>query len=380
MGLIQNVFRLCNSFLVGLFRLFPINRRKIFFMSYYGAQYGCNPKYISRYISEHSKNWKIVWAFNSKTQHGDYVGKRCQYLSLNYWYHISTSRIIVTNYRMPKDFIKRKGQFYVQTWHSMLRLKKIEQDVSDYLPSQYIEMATNDSNQIDLVLSGCDFSTNTFSNSFWYKGEILQCGSPRCDILVDNDNELKNHIKSKLNLANKRCLLYAPTFRQNGNNDCYSIDFHKVVTVLENCIGGEWTILIRLHPHLAHYSHSILSICDNVVNVSEYDDVQELMMISDMLLSDYSSLIFDYMLTLRPCLLFVPDLEEYQRKERSLYFNIEELPFPICRNEIEFYKAIENFDFPNYRKSVLTFLTKVGSHENGDSSKKVLEYFDNHLL
>src|SRR5699024_10923852 len=95
--------------------------------------------------------------------------------------------------------------------------------------------------------------------------------------------------------------------------------------------GGKWLILVKLHPHLLSVSNELTE-NDYVVNVTTYDDIQELLLIADMLISDYSSLIFDYALTKRPCFLYVPDLEDYIKKERELYFNITELPFAYAKN------------------------------------------------
>src|SRR5690625_1884054 len=153
-------------------RILPIKQNKILLFSYYGAQYGCNPKYISEYLVEHSQpnTFDIVWAFQdpSSKKMINYTIRKVRMMSLKYFYELCTAKVIITNFRTTDFFVKRKKQYYIQTWHSSLRLKKIEKDVGDVLPASYIELAKKDSEKCDLLLSGCQFSTNIFKNSFWY--------------------------------------------------------------------------------------------------------------------------------------------------------------------------------------------------------------------
>ena len=126
-----------------LMRRMPLRNRVLFF-SYYGEQYSGSPKYISRYLQDHTST-DLVWAFTEPEKHTEYTGRKIKYGSPAYYYHLATSRVIVTNYRMTEDFDKREGQTYIQTWHSSLRLKMIENDAVDTLPPHYVEMAGKDS-------------------------------------------------------------------------------------------------------------------------------------------------------------------------------------------------------------------------------------------
>jgi CDP-glycerol glycerophosphotransferase len=110
----------------------------------------------------------------------------------------------------------------------------------------------------------------------------------------------------------------------------------------------------------------------NVIDVTGYNDIQELLLIADILISDYSSLMFDYSLTNRPCFLYVPDIKQYLEKERNFYFNLEELPFVSAVSNSDLVREIEQFDEIHYKQEVQTFLNKVGSYENGNSSELLL--------
>ena len=210
--------------IIRVFNCLPIRNNKIFLYSYYGSQYGCSPKYISEYIvKNYPDKYDVVWAFNNIESKKDIEGiRKVKIMSLKYFYELCTSKIVITNFRTTEMFKKRKNQYYVQTWHSSLRLKQIEKDAEDTLPKHYVEMAKVDSKKLDLLMSGCKFSTDIFKRAFWYDGEIFECGTPRNDILFKNDMSLNNKIKEKLKIdKRKKVILYAPTFRKNNDLNAY---------------------------------------------------------------------------------------------------------------------------------------------------------------
>lgn len=352
--------------------LFPVHPKKILFMSYYGEQYGCNPKYISQYAGKYEQGWDIVWALCQPNRHTIEEGRKVRYLSLRYFYDLCTCSVLVTNYRMNSWFKKRNSQFYVQTWHSSLRLKKIERDAEDTLPKGYVSMAKADSQNIDLLLSGCEYSTAIFERCFWYSGKIFPSGTPRNDLLFRQDELLKEKIFERLNLSKETALLlYAPTFRKGNRLDCYDVDYDGLLEVLKSYRNCEWKILVRLHPHLRPYSEKLLG-GRQVIDVTDYDDIQELLYVADVLVSDYSSLVFDFAITHKPCFLYTPDLESYTENDRQLYFNIEDLPFPLCRTNSQLRQEIEAFNEEQYEKKIDTFFSGIGSYETGNASANVM--------
>ena len=363
-----------------IFNLFPIKKRKIFFLSYYGSQYGCNPKYLSEYMTQNCKDWIVVWGFTNPDRYQISGINKVKYLSFKYFYELCTSQVFVTNYRMTEHYKKRKGQLYVQTWHSSLRLKKIEGDIEENLPTHYVKMAKEDSKKTDILLSGCQFSTEVFRRAFWYFGKIAQTGTPREDLMFSYDKERCKEVKAKLGLSyGKKVLLYAPTFRKDYSLESYDIDFDRLLVSLSTKYGGEWIILLRLHPHLLHFSERLVAGNTLIQDVTAYDDIQELLFVSDMVISDYSSLIFDFALTYRPCFLYTSDLETYTRDDRSLYFNIKDLPFPISQNNDELNKNIRRFDEKKYKQEVSAFLHSIGSYESGHACENVISFIIDEL-
>ena len=204
----------------------------------------------------------------------------------------------------------------------------------------------------------------------------MECGTPRNDLFFSRDLNLKTKVTGKYNISqNNKLILYAPTFRQTYNLECYNIDYKNLKEALHDRFGHEWTILVRLHPHLKQYSQQLLHE-KQIIDVTSYDDIQELLAASDILISDYSSLIFDFTLTKRPCFLYVPDLNEYIQKERALYFDIKQLPFIKASSNNDLLSAISTFDEKKYLSELTAFNNSIGSFENGNACKKITEYIN----
>ncbi|MGN1202318.1 MAG: CDP-glycerol glycerophosphotransferase family protein, partial [Eubacterium sp.] len=267
---------------------------------------------------------------------------------------------------------KRKGQIYIQTWHSSIRLKKIEKDAEQCFDSKYIESAKDDSAKTDLILSGCDFSTEIFSNSFWYNGEIMKSGTPRCDILFNNTEETKKKVFDYYGVnPDNRIVIYAPTFRKDKSADLHGIDADRISAALKKAFGGEWTFMYRFHPNIIKdYSSDV----KNTVDASKYPDMQELIATADFMITDYSSCMFDMLIAGKSCILYAPDAEEYSKDERGLYFDFDELPFPMAKTNEQLESEILCFDSEKYRAKSKSFMRKIGSYETGHASEKVAEY------
>lgn len=352
-----------------IFSVIPIKRNKIMIINYAGKGFGDNGKYIVERLLLENKDVNIYWATSSKYKKT--LPEKVNYTKFNsiiFLFHLSTSKIWISNSRLYYGIKKRKRQFYIQTWHSTLRLKKIEKDAIELFNKQLIVTCKSDSKMIDLIVSGSDFSTNTYRNSFWYEGDIENCGTPRCDILFDKKQKkvIKKKIYEKYEIdENKKIILYAPTFRKNTNEKDSYIDWKKII----DRVNDEYVVFVRMHP----ISKTIIENSDRIYNVTDYPDMQELISISNYLITDYSGCCFDMMLTGNPCILFTKDLDDYLSHERKLYFNFNELPFPNIQKENDLISLINNFDFKKYKENVAIFSKKVGICETGNASKRIVE-------
>ncbi|MCI2255200.1 CDP-glycerol glycerophosphotransferase family protein [Domibacillus sp. PGB-M46] len=370
--------KLVSLLLIYVFNCFPIKNNKIFLFSYYGSQYGCNPKYITDYIVRHypKNQFDLVWSFNDiDTKKELYGFRKVKTMSLRYFYELCTAKVVITNFRTTDLYVKRKNQYYIQTWHSSLRLKQIEKDAETSLPAHYVKMAKEDSKKCDLLLSGCKYSTDIFKKSFWYDGEIFEYGSPRNDLLFQNNKNKRAEVLKKLHVPpGKKIVLYAPTFRKNNSTDVYDLNYAEINEKLKNKFGGEWVVFVKLHPHLINQTNEFTH-GEHVLDVTKYDDIQELLLVADILISDYSSLMFDFSITKRPCFLYVPDVKEYVKQDRALYFDLMELPFSKSMSKEGLLEEIDKFHYETYKQQLLRFSTRIGSFEEG----KACEYLVNRI-
>ncbi len=374
--MMRNIIAYIKTAVYRLFRHLPIKKKTILFYSYYGEKYSGSPKYISEYL-QNNTNYNIIWAFTKRKKHIDvYRGKTVHYSGLMYYYHLATAEIIITNYRNTEEFNKRIGQKYIQTWHGALALKMIENDVVESLPDSYIKMAKRDSEQIDMLLVGSEKGMKIFEDSFWYNGYIAKTGTPQCDIFFQSRDEFSDKVKNYFNIPKDgHIVMYAPTFRKNHNTDIYVLDTDKLLNALHDRFGGDWYLLIRLHPHLINRT-DFIRYSDKVIQATSYDDSQELLCAADFVISDYSAIIFDYLLTRRPGLLYTPDLQSYLASDRKFYFDINQLPFKCCLSEKSLHREIENFSLNDYEKRVEDFLKEVGNYEDGHACERVSDLLD----
>ena len=372
------------SIIYRLLWVVPIQEKKIIFINYSGKGYGDNPKYIAEEIIERKLDYDIVWLTSSEyKQKGDFPKNvhTVYYNSIRAMYEISTASVWVNNNRIEGYVRKRKGQKYIQTWHGGFALKKVEADVPDS-PKWYVRASKNDSKMADVFVSGSEIQSKVYRSAFRYSGRILEAGYPRNDLLVvpDRLSSTKDTVYSTLlhdiSLPeNKKILLYAPTFRKDLLYSDANPDFFNWLNRLSDRFGGEWIVLLRLHPNIIK-SVDTSFLCDNirVFDVSSYPDMQELLAVADVLVTDYSSCMFDFGLTKRPCFLYAPDVETYASDDRGFYIQLSELPFPLYKSNEELMGGIESFDDVMYQKNLAEFYEKYGSFEKGDAAKKVVDW------
>ena len=363
---------LLRSFLFNLFlKIAPIKKNKIIFNSYRGKGYGDNPKYIAEEILRRGREYDLVWMVNDINEPLPKGVRPVLSSSRRAQYELATSKIIVCNVKHALEFKKKKKQYYIQTWHGSFGLKYIEKDALEKLPSFYLRRTIADSKNIDLLLSSSNWQTEEYKRAFWYNGDILEKGFPRNDIFFNLSEEKKNQIKRNLTIPlNKKVLLYGPTFRNSLSLEPYNIDLKSIKALLESKTNLEWIILVRLHPNIVSY-RSLFEGLD-YIDVTSYSDGQEVLAISDILITDYSSNMIDYILMDKPVFLYAPDLQEYEKESglKPVYYR---LPFQICQNNKKLLESVENFHMDSYMKRLKEFRTQYISFDDGNSSKHVVD-------
>ncbi|MBD3107141.1 CDP-glycerol glycerophosphotransferase family protein [Bacillus sp. AGMB 02131] len=356
------------------FWLFPIQKNKIVIYNYTGKGYGDNGKYLIEEIINQGKNFDIVWLTRKEIMETSNFPSQIRVInhrSIKALYELATAKIWIDNCRKTYYPPKRNQQFYIQTWHGGIALKKIERDAEKQLPSSYIECAKQDSKMADLFISNSNFCTNLYNSAFWYNGKILECGSPRCDILLKKDNGVVEKVKRHFNInKDTNILMYAPTFRDHADTKLYKMDFAELIKVLKKKFGGQWKILVRLHPNISS-KDNFMKYTSEIINATNYDDMYELLAASNILITDYSSTMFEFSFTKKPVFLFAPDIESYI-EERNFYFDIHSLPYPVVEGNNELFNTIVNFDEKKYLSNLTNFLVKLNIFEQGTASIKVV--------
>lgn len=360
--------------IVGLvFRIFPIKNNKIVVCSYYGNGYGDNPKYIIDKLKT-NKHLDIVWALN-KNYFSSYLPaniRKVKYGSIKYLFELCTAKVWIDNCRKSFVPLKRKKQYYIQTWHGSFALKKVELDAKDSLPKLYLKRALIDSKNADLFTSGSKWTTDMYRRAFNYHGKVLEAGDPRNDILFNKSmhQQIKQKVIKELNFdENGIVVLYAPTFRKDNNLKCYDINFENLRKIIEKKYNKDCFILIRLHPNIAN-KYEIFKYNERIINATNYPDMQELMISSDILITDYSSSMLEFGITKKPCFIYARDIEEY-KQDRDLYFDFNDLPFKVATNNNELIEIVNSFDKQEYQNDLIKFYEQIGIFNSGCSSSKV---------
>lgn len=363
-----------------IFSMFPIKNNKIVVCNYYGRGFSDNAKYIAIEAIDRKLNYDIVWLVKNlnNNEFPDKI-RLVKYKSFKAIYELSTAKVWIDNSRKNYYTIKRKEQIYIQTWHGGIALKKIEKDAEDALLNRYVNFAKKDSRNADLFISNSRFSTNMYKRAFWYDGEILESGVPRNDLLFNNVDDTKHKVKLFFNLGNnKKIIMYAPTFRKDNNLEVYKFDYEKCIEKFNKKFSEDYVMLIRLHPNVFIKSTQLEFNSYNVFNASFYPDMQELLVAADILITDYSSSMFDFMLTKKPCFIYASDIKDYC-DDRGFYFELDKLPFIVSKSMDEMVKNIDMFDSDVYFKELDKFLKEQGCIDNGTASKQVVDWIENHI-
>lgn len=340
-------------------------------MSYYGKYYSDNPKAISDKLKD--TDAELYWLVKEPDKYKN--EKRIRFVklkSLKAIYILATSAIWVDNCRKEEWIRKRKKQYYIQTYHAAIPLKCVEGDAESDLDKAYIRSAKKDGKMSDLMISNSAWCTNMIRRAFWFNGRVIEVGSPRLDSLLNFSEEKKRTIRKRIGIIddNVGIMLYAPTFRNDHRLSVYNMDYEKICNTLKDRIGIEWIILVRLHFGMTEEAKHIHD--KNVINVTEYNDIYELIGITDYFITDYSSTMFEAAIAQKPVYIYASDIEKY-KQEREVYFPFEELPFSVSTTTNQLIDNICNYRKEEYFRKLDEFLKALAIHETGHASEIIAE-------
>lgn len=361
-----------------------VQNNKIFFMTF-NHQYTCNPKYICEEIMRQELPVEMVWAVtNAQLKNKEIRNSFPKDVKLvvrgtyEFFKEIVTSKIWIDNAfnftwnPMPK----KKNQFYIQNWHGSLGLKRIGKE--NVGSRRWAFSAKLNAKYVNLCVSNSTFETGVFRETHWPKNKILELGHARNDILFADaatQAKLKEKVLSYYGIPeNTKIALYAPTFRNDDSADVFDLDHTRFLDALEKRFGGNWVLLNRYHfkSKTANKMFGQQTVDQRILSATEYPDIQELMVASDVGITDYSSWIYDFMLTGRPGFLYVPDLKEYDQ-ERGFYYPLSETPFPFDETNEGLVEKVLAFDMDTYKEKHAQFLEARGCKEQGTAAKQIVE-------
>lgn len=365
---LKRLYFKCRDIFVWVISWLPTDYSKIVFINFEGKGYGDNPKYIAEELKKSNKDIEFVWFVENSTVELPDGIKGVKYQSLSALIQLATARIIVTNTKRDLRIYKKSSQKVIQTWHGSCSFKYIESDAIDTLPSSYIRESIKNSKQTDLFLSSSKNQTDEYKRAFWCESEILEVGLPRNDLFFKADDKFIEEIKKKAGIkSDVKIALYAPTFRDDGSTECYDIDLNKMLKKLKET-GNDWLVLIRMHPKAKGIiSSNVFS--EEILDATSYPDMQELLLIADLLITDYSSTIYDFALMRKPILLYTPDIIEYQRL-RGLKNEYFDLPWKKNKSTDALIDEIEN-SLRRGKEYANRFMDLYGSFDEGRASNLV---------
>lgn len=382
--IIRNIIIIVAKFFLHLFWIFPIKKNRIIFSCYKGSQYSCSPKYVYLALrKEYGNKFEYIWVLNKYNSDITLSKvKFVKFLSLKYFFYICTCGVYINNVFFEPYIPKRKNQLLINTWHGGGAYKG-NSDKRKNSKTMLFKDKMRDS-ITDYYISSCEEFTKCWCAEFSFdEKKFLPIGLPRNDILINeiNNQQKISEIKQKLNLSNsQKILLYAPTWRfmkrEEAQQFCLDLNINILLEHLEKKFQEKFVFLFRGH----HCMKDILvSNTDNsqIIDVTHYPDMQELLLITDVFLNDYSSSIWDFALTERPGFLYTPDLVEYEKTQHFLT-PINTWQYEHANTFDELIKVIDKTDDIQSKNRIRLHLNNLKSFETGHASLDVCEIIAKH--
>lgn len=360
-------------------RILPVKKNRIMLVNGLSFKNAGNPKAILECLTKNYSNVYEIYLAVEDIKKNEYLKDNgvipVKYRSFKYYMYSLTSKVFVTNSGGYSFLPMRKKQCVINTWHGGGAYKKGGLDVCENTYA-YVKDVKMTSKRTTLFLTTCKEQTDIFARSYLIpRNRILEVGMPRNDVFFTDNEKLRSKIKREIGLKDfEKLVLYAPTFRVKNDDQLsdtivgdYDIDVNAVCEALSERFGSSWRFAYRLHPTIAQRD---LPQFKNAINLSNYDDMQDLLLAADVLINDYSSSMWDFSFTNRPCFIFATDIEHYN-KTTSFYTEMKEWPYPISNSNEQLKEQILTFNEKQYLNKVYKHREKLGCCENGNATELI---------
>lgn len=377
--------------------VYEVHPHTVVFEAFMGKKYACSPKALYEAMEKdpYFASWEKIWAFREPEKYRfleEHENTRVvEYRKGEYYKAYAQAKYWITNSRLPRELIRKQGQEYIQCWHGT-PLKRLGYDLEQYGENQgsLREVRENylaEAKRLTRMPSASPFYTEKMISAFHLKElgketALLEKGYPRNDRLYTAGKEEQWEIRRKLGIPEgKRVILYAPTWRENQHipGEGYGYRLQADFSEWKKQLGEEWMVLFRAHYFISS-SYDFSDCGDFVKNVSHVDDVNELYLAADVLVTDYSSVFFDYANLERPMVFYMYDYEEYKHQLRDFYFDIHILPGDVVKNQEELlitlrnmFEDVEKYQ-EKYREQYETFNQKFNPHRGVCSGEYLREW------
>lgn len=362
-------------------RLLSVKNNRIIMDNCLAHNYADNIKPIAEYLTQNYPGKFEIFVCVSDVSKYESLKEKgicpIKFHSFQYYITAMTSAFFVTNSGGYSYLPLKKNQFVINTWHGGGAYKKIGMD--SYSASKFyryeLKLAAK---KTSLFISTSILFSELISKALMIPRSVFrEIGMPRNDVLVNSNNELRIHIRKKIGLKeDEKFILYAPTYRKKNDNTFgksmaidYGINPLRVCNALEKRFGGKWRFAFRFHPQVRNYK---MIQCEGIINLTAYEDMQELLLAADAMINDFSSSMWDFMLTGKPSFLFARDLQHYI-DTTAVYTPVEEWPFPKSTTNDELEKSILEFDAEKYKRDCEKHYNQLGGCETGHATKSVCE-------
>lgn len=393
---LRKIFRKClllkNKFRYWRYkRKYKIDDKTILFEAFGGRNYTCSPKaiYEKMLTMPEFENFKFVWAFKEPGKHEIQADERTKIIkskSKEYYKYCSIAKYWIVNSIMLEHVTKKEGQIYVQCWHGT-PLKKLRYDieVTGAVLNTIKEIRKRndiDAKRFDYFISPSKYCTEKFASAFNLKALgkdniIIEEGYPRNDFLFNKTEKDIIEIKRKIGIPlDKKVIFYLPTFRDNQHTSGvgYTYKLELDLDRFKKKFEDEYVMLFSPHYFIAN-SIDLSKYEGFIINVARYDEINELYLVSDIIMTDYSSVFFDFANLKKPMIFYMYDYEVYQGKLRDFYISLDELPGPIAKTQDELERYLENIEEEAEKniEKYIKFNQKYNYLDDGNASERVIK-------
>lgn len=360
----------------------PLDPTLVVFYSFQG-DFTDNPKYILKELLSRTQSYKIIWIGREKSAQNPHlfpigVDQVYEWWTYEAYLALTKAKIVIVNSvdLFKRPYPKNPNQIIIQTWHGSLGIKRFDKKANK--SKVWVRAAEYSSTITDYLISNSQYENQIYRETYWPETTILEYGHPRNDCLFDTDNNaivLRKKIFKyiKIKDSGQKIILYAPTFRDSKSFDIYNIDSKLLLSSITSKFGSSWILLCRFHPTVRKIARDMHYSINHSYDVTNYPDMQELLVISDIGITDYSSWAYDFVLTKRPLFLFTTDIDSYYT-ERGFSYPLNETPFPIATDNDQLANNILSFNYNNYLDKCNAFITGKGCFDDGNASKRVVDF------